>query len=148
LISINIVIPDEFAFQCQEPVDPSRGRRMLDGINWTVYAGEHWAILGANGSGKTSLFKALTVCMAPTGGYRDSRLTRGHAFQIGFQRIGASWRKKKSAFVATQTTSRKAPAVTAEMMFLRLTSQRAFFFHHRRLNRVSVSPLVEPVALQ
>jgi ABC-type molybdenum transport system ATPase subunit/photorepair protein PhrA len=68
LISINIVIPDEFAFQCQEPVDPSRGRRMLDGINWTVYAGEHWAILGANGSGKTSLLKALTGYMTPMGG--------------------------------------------------------------------------------
>ncbi len=81
--------------------------------------------------------------------YRDSRLTRGHAFAKSvFNRIGASWRKKKSAFVATQTTSRKAPAVTAEMMFLRLTSQRAFFFHHRRLHRVSVSPWVEPVALQ
>ena len=35
---------------------------------------------------------------------------------IAFQGIGDSWRKKKSAFVATQTTSRKAPAVTANMM--------------------------------
>jgi len=30
------------------------GIRILDGINWTVNAGEHWAILGANGSGKTN----------------------------------------------------------------------------------------------
>ncbi len=35
---------------------------------------------------------------------------------IGFQGMGASWRKKKSAFVATQVTSRKPPAVTANMM--------------------------------
>jgi hypothetical protein len=35
---------------------------------------------------------------------------------VGFQGIGASWRKKKSAFVATHVTSRKAPAVTANMM--------------------------------
>ena len=35
---------------------------------------------------------------------------------VGSQGIGASWRKKKSAFVATQVTSRKAPAVTANMM--------------------------------
>ena len=54
---------------------------------------------------------------------------------IGFQGIGDSWRKKKSAFVATQVTSRKAPAVTAsinerpEMMILRLPAQWAFFFH-------------------
>ena len=35
---------------------------------------------------------------------------------IGFQGIGDSWRKKKSAFVATQATSRKVPVVTANMM--------------------------------
>lgn len=44
------------------------GIRILDGINWTVNAGEHWAILGANGSGKTSLLKALTGYMTPTAG--------------------------------------------------------------------------------
>ena len=33
-----------------------------------------------------------------------------------FQRIGDSWRKKKSPFVATQVTSRNAPAVTASMI--------------------------------
>ena len=35
---------------------------------------------------------------------------------ITFQGIGDSWRKTKSAFVATQTTSRKAAAVTANTM--------------------------------
>src|SRR5258705_9909298 len=44
------------------------GIRILDGINWTENAGEHWAILGANGSGKTSLLKALTGYMTPTAG--------------------------------------------------------------------------------
>ena len=34
---------------------------------------------------------------------------------IGFQGIGDSWRKKSTAFVATQVTSRKAPAVTASI---------------------------------
>jgi hypothetical protein len=34
---------------------------------------------------------------------------------IGFQGIGDSWRKKKSAFVATQVTSRKALTVTASI---------------------------------
>ncbi|HEY5813861.1 MAG TPA: ATP-binding cassette domain-containing protein [Terrimicrobiaceae bacterium] len=41
---------------------------ILEKINWTVNVGEHWVILGANGSGKTSLLNALTGYMMPTGG--------------------------------------------------------------------------------
>lgn len=42
--------------------------RVLDRIHWTMKRGEHWVILGANGSGKTSLLKALTGYMPPTDG--------------------------------------------------------------------------------
>jgi iron complex transport system ATP-binding protein len=41
---------------------------ILDDVSWSVKAGEHWAILGANGSGKTSLLSALTAYLTPTGG--------------------------------------------------------------------------------
>jgi len=41
---------------------------ILDGVNWRVSAGEHWVILGANGSGKTSLLSALTGYLMPTAG--------------------------------------------------------------------------------
>ena len=41
---------------------------ILDGVNWRVAAGEHWVILGANGSGKTSLLSALTGYLMPTTG--------------------------------------------------------------------------------
>jgi iron complex transport system ATP-binding protein len=41
---------------------------VLDRIHWTMQRGEHWVILGANGSGKTSLLKALTGYMPPTDG--------------------------------------------------------------------------------
>ena len=44
------------------------GVRILDDISWRVNAGEHWVVLGANGSGKTSLLKALTGYMPPTAG--------------------------------------------------------------------------------
>ena len=46
-----------------------RGRtRILDGIDWKVRRGEHWVILGPNGSGKTSLLSALTGYLTPTSG--------------------------------------------------------------------------------
>ncbi len=46
-----------------------RGRTaILRGVDWRVGPGEHWVILGANGSGKTSLLKALTGFLSPTAG--------------------------------------------------------------------------------
>jgi iron complex transport system ATP-binding protein len=42
--------------------------RILDDLTWTVQRGEHWIILGANGSGKTSLLSALTGYLSPTSG--------------------------------------------------------------------------------
>jgi iron complex transport system ATP-binding protein len=44
---------------------------ILDKISWKVMLGEHWAILGENGSGKTSLLSALTGYLTPTGGEVD-----------------------------------------------------------------------------
>ncbi|MGH7951861.1 MAG: ABC transporter ATP-binding protein [Limisphaerales bacterium] len=41
---------------------------ILDGVNWRVERGQHWVILGANGSGKTSLLSALTGYFMPTAG--------------------------------------------------------------------------------
>ncbi len=41
---------------------------ILDAVNWRVLRGEHWVILGANGSGKTSLLSALAGYLMPTAG--------------------------------------------------------------------------------
>src|SRR5258708_8028431 len=41
---------------------------ILDHICWRVLPGEHWVILGANGSGKTSLLSALAGYLTPTAG--------------------------------------------------------------------------------
>ena len=46
-----------------------RGRtHILRDVSWRVERGEHWAVLGANGSGKTSLLRALTGYLPPTAG--------------------------------------------------------------------------------
>ena len=41
---------------------------ILNGLNWRIEAGEHWAILGPNGSGKTSLLTSLTGYKTPSSG--------------------------------------------------------------------------------
>jgi iron complex transport system ATP-binding protein len=44
------------------------GTVILRDVNWRVERGQHWVILGANGSGKTSLLSALTGYLMPTAG--------------------------------------------------------------------------------
>ncbi len=42
--------------------------RILDRVSWRVERGEHWVLIGANGSGKTSLLSALIGYLMPTEG--------------------------------------------------------------------------------
>ena len=44
------------------------GTVIINEISWRVDPGQHWVILGANGSGKTSLLSALTGYLMPTAG--------------------------------------------------------------------------------
>ena len=44
------------------------GQEILKDINWTINDGEHWAVLGLNGSGKTSLLNIVTGYNYPTMG--------------------------------------------------------------------------------
>jgi iron complex transport system ATP-binding protein len=72
---------------------------ILRDVNWRIGPGEHWVVLGANGSGKTSLLKALTGFLSPTAG----------EFSVLGRRYGASdWRELRlkigvvtSAFAAS-----------------------------------------------
>ncbi|QYY36022.1 ABC transporter ATP-binding protein [Ruficoccus sp. ZRK36] len=41
---------------------------ILRKIDWRVEPGQHWAILGANGCGKTSLLSAITAYLTPSSG--------------------------------------------------------------------------------
>ena len=57
--------------------------RIIHDLTWQVQKGEHWCILGANGSGKTSLLRALTGYFMPTA---------GEIFLLGHQYGEADWR--------------------------------------------------------
>lgn len=78
-----------------------RGRTpILRDLTWRVGANENWAILGANGSGKTSLLKALTGYLSPTAG----------EMSVLGQRYGASdWRELR--FKIGMVTSAFAAAI-------------------------------------
>ncbi len=44
------------------------GVHVLDGINWEIFPGERWVIVGPNGSGKTTLLKVVGSRLWPTRG--------------------------------------------------------------------------------
>ena len=45
------------------------GQRLLDGITWSVGAGDRWVVLGPNGAGKTTLLQVAAAQIHPTTGY-------------------------------------------------------------------------------
>ena len=47
------------------------GRRLLDGVSWTVQPGERWVVLGRNGSGKSSLLRIASLYLHPSEGTVD-----------------------------------------------------------------------------
>jgi len=60
------------------------GTEILRNVSWRVERGQHWAILGANGSGKTSLLSALTGYLTPTD---------GEIWLLGRRYGGTDWRE-------------------------------------------------------
>ncbi|MBG9785976.1 ABC transporter ATP-binding protein [Shouchella lehensis] len=53
---------------CRNVTFKRDGQQVLNDINWTINQGEHWCILGLNGSGKTSLLNLINGYAFPTTG--------------------------------------------------------------------------------
>src|ERR1044072_1502671 len=64
-----------------DPSHPGRPvRPVLAGVDWAVGPGERWVVLGANGSGKTSLLRLAGGWLFPTAGTVD---VLGHRVRPG-----------------------------------------------------------------
>jgi len=44
------------------------GKKILDYVDWRVFSGERWIVLGPNGSGKTSLCQIISLYLHPSAG--------------------------------------------------------------------------------
>jgi iron complex transport system ATP-binding protein len=92
-----------------EGIEYRRGdAHILKGISWRVAAGEHWAVVGANGSGKTSLMMIATGYEPASGG--EVFLIEGDIGDIVLPDV-----RKKIGFVSSQLTEimvRHRPRVT------------------------------------
>jgi iron complex transport system ATP-binding protein len=74
-------------------VSVTRGERdILRNINWEVREGEHWALIGGNGSGKTSLLKVLLGYLTPTTG--EIAMPGRQAAIDSIDQDWDAWRKK------------------------------------------------------
>jgi iron complex transport system ATP-binding protein len=84
---------------------------ILHEVNWRVERGQHWVILGANGSGKTSLLSALTGYLMPSSG----------EIRIGAARFGAAdWRevRRSVGLVSSSLGHQIEPEQTAREVIL------------------------------
>lgn len=58
--------------------------RLVDAVTWRINRGENWVVLGANGSGKTSLLRVLMGFLSPSSG--EMRV-------LGHQHGSTDWRE-------------------------------------------------------
>jgi iron complex transport system ATP-binding protein len=93
-------------------VDFTRNQQnILKNINWTVEKGEHWAILGLNGSGKSSLLKLIMAENWKTSGDITVLQTR-----FGVDRIPEL--RAKIGIVGSFIAERFRPDIVAENLVL------------------------------
>lgn len=80
-------------------VTVDRDVRILTDINWMVRPGQQWAILGANGSGKTSLLNILAGYLTPSEG----------VVRVCDQTYGeVDWRELRKRFGVVSSSVRQA----------------------------------------
>lgn len=79
---------------------------VLQGIDWSVGAGEHWVVVGANGAGKTSLLRVAALHLHPS---------RGGVRCLGEElgRCDLRALRTRTAFSSPAMTARLEPSMSA-----------------------------------
>jgi iron complex transport system ATP-binding protein len=100
--------------------------RILDDVSWRIEPGQHWAVLGANGSGKTSLLSALTGYLMPTAG----------DISVLGRRFGQSdWRELRKLIGLVSSSIRQLMADTEPALESVISGKYAMIDYWGRINR-------------
>src|SRR4030088_2180920 len=89
-------------------VDVVRGEApVLHGVTWTVSEGQRWAILGPNGSGKTTMLQLASGYLHPT---------RGHVEILGHPlgRVDVRQLRQRIGIVSAAVARMLLPKLTAQ----------------------------------
>lgn len=79
---------------------------ILHDFNWEMLPGQHWAVIGANGSGKSTFLKMLTGDLWPARG--------GHVHRFGKSTFEGLWKlKEKINLLSHESQAKYHEAVTA-----------------------------------
>jgi iron complex transport system ATP-binding protein len=87
------------------------GRPVLTGVDWAVGPGERWVVLGANGSGKTSLLRMAGGWVFPTTGTVD---VLGH--RLG--RVDIRTLRRRLGYASGALAAQMRPGVTGLEMVM------------------------------
>jgi iron complex transport system ATP-binding protein len=111
---------------------------VLAGVDWQVAPGERWVVLGANGSGKTSLLRMAYGFVFPSTG-RVSVL--GHT--LG--RVDLRALRQRIGFASGALTSMLRPALTAEevVMTAKHAALESYWHTYEDADRVRAGVLLE-----
>lgn len=103
------IMPHEEILRLEDLSFVRRSREILSDINLTIHAGQHWALIGANGAGKSTI---LSMC----GAYEHP--TRGTVHVLGKQLGRVDMRELRSAIGHVNPRHPLNAALTIEQVVL------------------------------
>jgi iron complex transport system ATP-binding protein len=116
-----------------------RDRPILLNVDWTVQPGQHWALMGPNGGGKTTLLNVLLGYMTPADGVMEL---------LGQTYGDADWRevRRPVGLVSSSLVQRLEPAETVlETVASGRSAMINFWGKMNRRDRVEAKALLRQV---